>query len=107
MLKAQRHEVRIGMVELFWGLLWRTSLSGLVFGAVLGAVFGTALPTPSGMGHLGFRGALFGTFAGAIEGLTLGVLCGLPLFTTTRGYYSQPRWRYGSLVWGRQGGTRE
>lgn len=86
-LMAQRYEVRIGMVELFRGLLWRTSLSGLVFGAVLGAVFGTALPTPSGMGHLGLRGALLGTFAGAIEGLALGALCSLPLFTTTRVFY--------------------
>jgi hypothetical protein len=47
-LMAQRYEVRIGMVELFWGLLWRTGFSGLVFGAVLGAVFGTAmLPHPA------------------------------------------------------------
>lgn len=84
---AQRHEVRIGMVELFWSLLWRTGLSGLVFGAVLGAVFGTALPSPSGTGFLGLHGALLGTFAGAIEGSTLGVLCGLPLFTVTRGFY--------------------
>jgi ribose/xylose/arabinose/galactoside ABC-type transport system permease subunit len=67
-LMAQRYEVRIGMVELFWGLLWRMGLSDLVLGAVLGAVFGTALPSPSGTGHLGLRGALFGTLAGAIEG---------------------------------------
>jgi hypothetical protein len=86
-LIAQRYEVRIGMIELFWGHLWRTILSGHVFGAVLGAAFGAALPTPSGMGHLGLRGALFGTFAGAIEGSTLGVLCGLPLFTITRASY--------------------
>ncbi|CAN5303546.1 hypothetical protein BH18ACT10_BH18ACT10_18180 [soil metagenome] len=70
-----------------WGLLWHTVLSCLVFGAILVAVFGTALPTPSGTGHLGLRGALFGTFAGAIEGSALGALCGLLPFATTRAFY--------------------
>ena len=45
-LMAQRYEVRIGMVELFWGLIWRTSLSGLVFGAVLGGSLRNGIAYP-------------------------------------------------------------
>src|SRR5215211_4761808 len=86
-LMAHRNEARIGIAGLFWGFLRRTGLSYLVFGAILVAVFGMALPNPSGSGHLGLRGALFGTFAGAIEGLLLGMICGLLLFTTTRAFY--------------------
>jgi hypothetical protein len=74
-------------IGLFWGLLWRMVLSGLVFGAILVAVFGTALPGPTGMNHLGSRGELLGVFAGALEGSTLGAICGLLLFVTTRAFY--------------------
>ena len=74
-------------IELFWGLLWRTIFSALVFGAILVAVFGAALPDPAGSGHLGLRGAFFGIFAGAIEGPAFGAICGLSLFVTTRTFY--------------------
>ena len=74
-------------VGLFWGLLWRMVLSGFVFGATLVAVFGTALPGPTGMDYLGPRGELLGVFAGALEGSTLGGICGLLLFVTTRALY--------------------
>ena len=74
-------------VELLWGLLWRMVLSGLVFGAMLVAAFGAALPGPTGMYHVGPRGELLGIFAGAFEGSTLGAICGLFLFVTTRTFY--------------------
>lgn len=75
-------------VRLFWGFLWRMVLSGFVFGTILVAVFGTALPGPTGMDTLGPRGELLGVFAGALEGSKLGSICGLLLFVTTRAFYS-------------------
>jgi hypothetical protein len=74
-------------VELLRGLLWRTALSGLIFGALLVAVFGAALPGPSGTGIPSLHGALLVTFAGAIDGSTLGSFCGLLLFGMTRAFY--------------------
>jgi hypothetical protein len=78
---------KVSTFRLLWGLLLRTSLSGLVFGAILVAVFGTALPGPTGTEHLGLRGALSVVCAGAIEGSVLGALCGLLLFAATRVFY--------------------
>jgi hypothetical protein len=74
-------------VQLLWGLLWRMVLSGQVFGTMLVAVFGTALPGPTGTGHLGLCSAFFAFLAGAVEGSVLGVFCGLLLFVATRAFY--------------------
>lgn len=74
-------------VGLLWGFLWRMVLSGLFFGAMLIAVFGTALPVPSGTDQIGLRGTLFVVLAGAIEGSVLGMSCGLLLFAMTRAFY--------------------
>ena len=71
-------------VSVLWGLLWRMVLSGFVFGTLLVAVFGTALPGPTGMDRLGPYGELLVVFAGAFEGSTLGGICGLLLFVKTR-----------------------
>jgi hypothetical protein len=78
---------KMNTVGLLWGLLWRMVLSGFVFGALLVAAFGTALPGPTGMNRLGPCGELLVVFAGAFEGSSLGGVCGLLLFVTTRAFY--------------------
>ncbi|MDQ3704764.1 MAG: hypothetical protein M3437_05985 [Chloroflexota bacterium] len=65
-------------VELMWGIVWRTGLLGICYGAIFGALYGLVQPALSGY----LSAEREGDYSQVFGGLVLGCFFGLPIGIT-------------------------